>query len=137
MVEKNISKGEKVKHNFSIVLIEILNFSELSGQFAESDLWNLLKQLMEELSGLADNKIDFFHYRETNQLAIYYPDIDYDGVSMFCLEMVGLINSSKWKIRDEKVNMEAILGFSSYGNQPVPVQELLSVAEHLLEMQKV
>ncbi|MBB6480587.1 GAF domain-containing protein [Spirochaeta isovalerica] len=137
LVEMNIAKGEKGKHNFSIVLIEILNFSELADQYAESDLWNMLKLLMEDLSDIADNKIDFFHYKESNQLAIYYPDIDYDGVSMFCLEMVGLINSSKWKIRNEKVNMEAILGFSSFGSQPVPVQELFSVAEHLLEMQKV
>ncbi|MBN2659444.1 MAG: hypothetical protein JXR86_20475 [Spirochaetales bacterium] len=137
IVEINIAKGETGTHNFSIVLIEILNFPELAERHGEADLWDMLKILMEELSSLSDNKIDFFHYKETNQIAIYYPDIDYDGVSMFCLEMVGLINNGKWKIRDESVNMEVILGFSSFGSQPVPPYELLAVAEHLLEMQKV
>lgn len=137
MIDKNIARAEVGKGNFSIVLIEFLNFGEIQGTYGDSNVWALIQNLMEHLSGLSGNKIDFFHYRETNQIALYYPDIDYDGVSMFCLETLGVINNTTWKIHDTAINIEAILGYSSFGHQVIPVEELFSVAENLLEMQKV
>lgn len=137
MLEKTISKASVGNHHFSIVLIEILNFSEISGEFGEENTFKLLLELLDKLNILSNNKIDFFHYKESNQLALYYPDIDYDGVSMFCLETLGIINNTAWKIYDRQPVIDAILGYSSFGNQPIPVEELVSVAENLLEMQKV
>jgi GGDEF domain-containing protein len=137
LVENNMAKAGSSPHNFSIILLEVLNFTDLTSRFQEDPVWKLLNALIQELMELSGNKIDFFHYKETNQLAVFYPDIDYDGVSMFCLETLGVINNGNWKIHNEEINIEAILGFSSSGNQNIPVQELFNVAENLLEMQKV
>ena len=137
LVEKNITKAGNNTGNFSIILLEVLNFADLTDRFQEAPVWKLLNSLLEDLMELSGNKIDIFHYKETNQLAVFYPDIDYDGVSMFCLETLGIINNGNWNIHNEEINLEAILGFSSYGAQDVPVQELFKVAENLLEMQKV
>jgi polysaccharide biosynthesis protein PelD len=137
MLEKTIAKASTGTHHFSVVLIELLNFSEIQGEFGEESTFKLILELLDKLNKLSKNKIDFFHYKENNQIAMYYPDIDYDGVSMFCLETLGIINNTAWKIYDRALVIDAILGYSSFGNQVIPVEELLSVAENLLEMQKV
>ncbi|MDA3812554.1 MAG: diguanylate cyclase [Spirochaetaceae bacterium] len=137
MIEKNISKAVNTNKTFSIVLIEHLNFSEFSSEFGEEKAYKLMMTMLEKLNTLSKNKIDYFHYKKTNQIAIYYPDIDYDGVSLFCLETLGIINNTEWKINDKVIALDAILGYSSFGHQQIPAVELFSVAEKLLEMQKV
>ena len=137
MLEKTIEKASTGNHHFSVVLIEILNFSEILGEFGEENTYKIILELLDKLNSLSKNKIDFFHYKETNQIGMYYPDIDYDGISMFCLETLGIINNTAWKIYDRPLVIDTILGYSSFGNQAIPVEELLIVAENLLEMQKV
>ncbi len=137
MLEKSVDKATAGNNHFSIVIIELLNFSELVSDFGEESTFKLIMELLDKLNTLSTNKIDLFHYKESCQLALYYPDIDYDGASMFCLQTLGIINNTSWKIYDRTLVLDAILGYSSFGNQPIPVEELLSVAENLLEMQKV
>ncbi|MBI9100661.1 MAG: diguanylate cyclase, partial [Spirochaetaceae bacterium] len=135
MIDKNIDKALAGNHTFSIILIEFENFEEQLQKFGEDKSYKLLVSLSEKLNLLSGNKIDFFHYKEANQLAIFYPDIDYDGVSLFCLETLGIINNTIWKINDTTLVLDAILGYSSFGHQKIPVEEMLAVAENLLEMQ--
>ena len=137
VIEKNMGKAVSGNKTFSVVIIEVLNFSEFIKEFGEEKSYKLLLQLFEKLNILSKNKIDFYHFKEKNQLVIYYPDIDYDGVSLFCLETLGIINNSSWKINDKSLVIDAILGYSSLGHQKISVEELFAVAENLLEMQKV
>jgi GGDEF domain-containing protein len=137
MIDRYVEKGYDGKSSFSIVLIEILNFNDLQAEYGDAKIWKLLITLMEKLAGLSGHKIDFYHYKETDQLALYYPDIDYDGVSMFCLETLGIINDRNWKIDDREINIEAVLGYSSFGLQKFSATEMFETAENLLQMQKV
>jgi GGDEF domain-containing protein len=137
VISKNISKALSSNNTFSVVILEIQNFSKILNDFGEENSYNLVLNLLEKLNLLSNNKIDAFHYKENNQLAIYYPDIDYDGVSFFCLQTLGLINTTEWKIKEKPVLIDAILGYSSFGHQEISVEELFAVAENLLEMQKV
>ena len=137
IIGKQITKAVTSNNTFSIVLIELLNFTKITSEFGEEKTYKLIMNLLDKLNSLSKNKIDYYHYKENNQLAIFYPDIDYDGVSLFCLETLGVINNSEWKINDKALMLDAILGYSSFGHQDIPVDELFPVAENLLEMQKV
>ncbi len=137
LIEININKAISSNKTFSVIVVEIQNFSDLSSDFGIDKSYKLMILLMAKLNELAKNKIDFFHFKEDNQIAIYYPDIDYDGASLFCLETLGIINGSNWVINDQKIVLDAILGYSSLGHQELSVEELFIVAENLLEMQKV
>lgn len=137
MLEKMREKVSSGNNHFSVVLIEFLNLNQIIEDFSEDLTYKLILELLDKLNTFSKNKIDFFHYKEANQIALYYPDIDYDGVSMFCLETLSLINNADWKIYDKPLVLDAILGYSSFGHQLISVGELLAVAENLLEMQKV
>lgn len=137
IVERNISKSLEHNSTFSIVLIEMINFDDLAETFNEEMTYKLALHMIEKLKELSGNKIDYFHYKERNQFAIYYRDIDFDGISFFCLESLGIINSSSWNINEQPVVIDAVLGYSSMGHQQISVDEMLSVAENLLEMQKI
>jgi polysaccharide biosynthesis protein PelD len=136
-VDNEIKKSIDNQSNFSVILLELTEFDELVLTHGEKRIYTILLSLLDKLHSLSGNMIDFFHYKEKNQIAIFYPNIDYDGASLFCLESLGLINSYNWTINDNKVFLDVILGYSSVGSVEISSDDLLSIAENLLEMQKV
>lgn len=136
MIERHISKALSSNNTFSIVLIEYRNFSAILEEFGEEESYSFLLKVFEKLNDLSKNKIDCYHYKEVHQFALYFRDIDYDGISLFCLEALGIINNSQWSIKGKSVFLDIILGYSSFGHQEISVDELLTVAEQILDMQK-
>ena len=136
-IENEIKKSFENKTIFSVIILELTEFDELIEKYGEKRIYQIILLMLEKLHSLSGNMIDFFHYKEKNQIAIYYPNIDYDGASLFCLESLGVINSYKWTINDNKVFLDVILGYSSLGSEDISVDDLLDIAENLLEMQKV
>lgn len=136
-VEKFVDKSRGIGNPFSIVLLEVINMDAIMEKFGKGKTLSLLLSVLADLNELSGNKTDFYHFKEDSQFAIYHRDIDYDGISLFCLETLGIINSRAWKIDGTPVPLDVILGYSSYGQQNVSAEELISVSEHLLDMQKV
>ncbi len=136
-IENEIEKSFENKTIFSVIILEFTEFDELVDKYGEKRIYQILLLMLEKLHSLSGNMVDFFHYKEKNQIAIYYPNIDYDGASLFCLESLGVINSYKWTINDNKVFLDVILGYSSLGSEVIKVDDLLDLAENLLAMQKV
>lgn len=136
-IGNEIEKASINQSLFSVILIELTEFDELIEEYGEKRIYQILLLMLDKLHSLSGNMIDLFHYKEKNQMAIYYPNIDYDGASLFCLESLGVINSYNWTINDNKIVLDVILGYSSLGAKDVSADELLDIAENLLEMQKV
>jgi len=136
-IENEIIKSADNKNIFSVIIIELPDFNDLVNEHGEKQVYRIILLMLDKLHSLSGNTIDFFHYKEKNQIAIYYPDIDYDGASLFCLESLGFINTYNWTINDNKVLLDVILGYSSMGSDFISADDLLSMAENLLEMQKV
>ena len=136
-IENEIIKSVDNKNTFSVIIIELPEFDGLLEAYGEKQVYRILLLMLDKLHSLSGNLIDFFHYKEKNQIAIYYPNIDYDGVSLFCLESLGVINSYNWTINDNKILLDVIIGYSSIGSELISADDLLGLAENLLEMQKV
>ncbi len=136
-VENEIKKSSKNQSVFSVIILELTEFDDLVEKYGEKRIYKLLLLLLEKMHALSGNMVDFFHYKEKNQIALYYPNIDYDGASLFCLESLGVINSYNWTINDNKVFLDVVLGYSSLGSENISAEDLLSLADNLIEMQKV
>ncbi|MDA3940162.1 MAG: diguanylate cyclase [Spirochaetia bacterium] len=136
-VGNEIKKSVDNHSNFSVILLELTEFDDLIEIHGEKRVYELLLLMLDKLQSLSGNMVDFFHYKEKNQIALYYPNIDYDGASLFCLESLGVINSYNWTINDTKILLDVILGYSSIGSEEISAEDLLNLAENLLEMQKV
>ncbi len=136
-IENEIKKSAENQSVFSVILLELTEFESLIKIHGEKRVYKLLLLMLDKLHSLSGNMVDFFHYKEKNQIAMYYPNIDYDGASLFCLESLGVINSYNWTINDDKILLDVILGYSSIGSEDVSAEDLLNLAENLVEMQKV
>ena len=66
-----------------------------------------------------------------------FPNLDFDGTSLFCLEFLEAVNNRNWVINEEDVLLETIVGYSSLGDKNISASEMLKIAENLLEMQKI
>lgn len=136
-IENEIKKSAENQSVFSVILLELTEFDSLIEIHGEKRVYKLILLMLDKLHSLSGNMVDFFHYKEKNQIAMYYPNIDYDGASLFCLESLGVINSYNWTINDNKILLDVILGYSSIGSEDVSAEDLLNLAENLVEMQKV
>lgn len=136
-LENELKKAADTQSTFSVIILEFTEFDQLAEEFSDKKVYQLLLQLLNKLNDLSDNMVDFFHYKEKNQIGIYYPNLDYDGASLFCLESLGMINSNEWIINGRKVMLDVIMGYSSVGSDVISIEDLLDIADNLLMMQKV
>lgn len=137
LISKEIRKAFEKGNGFSIVLIEIPAFDEIIEKYGNDKAYRIILKLFNRMNALAENKLDFFHYKKQNQFAIFFPGADYDGAAFLCFESLGLITSTDWTIDDERLDLEVLFGYSAMGKDEVSVEELVDGAERLLEMQKV
>jgi len=137
VVEKEIKQTLEKNGVFSVILVEITNFDTISENFGEAKAYSLMMVFIEEMKKIAENRIDVFHYKEWNQLALLYPNIDYDGSAFYSFQSLGVISSKKWMIDDKDVDLEVIFGYAAMSGEEITVNELLDAAEQLLEIQKV
>jgi GGDEF domain-containing protein len=137
LLEKELGLLAIQKGTLAVVIFELLNFPSLMARFAKNDSLKLLAEMSRMAQGLAGAQARFFHYKAEGQLVLLCPNLDSDGASLFCLNVLGKVNSEAWEIRGERVYLELILGFSVRTGSEKSPDELLEASERLLEMQKV
>ena len=137
LLEKEIQRMTLENGSLSVIILELVNMEELQQSFGEPKTYELLKRVLDDLIKESHNQARFFQYKAVHQLAALYPGLDFDGTSQLCLEILNAINGAKWEIDEKPVNLEMILGYSTLGEKDVRADDMLEIAENLLEMQKV
>ncbi len=137
MLEEETRRSGVRKGDFSVVLIDFTNYGDIVRDFSHREGKKLIGSIAAEIESLSEHRAHLFHYREESQLAIIYPNLDSDGVSLFCLETLEKINQDSWQVQDTPVNLEAVIGFSVFSGEKQSAEEVLEQAERLLEMQKL
>lgn len=137
ILEKDIYRAELARAHLSVIILEIANADDLRAAHGDQKYYAVLLSLIRSLEGLTQGTAYLFHYQEESQLALLYPNLDFDGASLSCLEILSMISSTQWTIDEQPVSIDAIVGYASLGEKRLSAEELLDAAEHLLEMQKV
>jgi PleD family two-component response regulator len=120
----------------SIIILEIVNFNSLASSYGRVAVQKMIPDLIQAINRASGQTGQPFEYKEDSQIAFIFPNLDYDGASLYCLEILGILNSPDWKVKDQPVMLEAVIGYSSL-NRGQSADELIDVAENLLDMQKV
>ncbi len=121
----------------SVIIMELINFDSLVADFDRKSVFALMIELAGELRKLSRNKATIFHYKDENQLVLLCPNLDFDGTSLLSLETLGIINEREWRINDKGVVLDVVLGYAALGEKEMSGEEIMQIAENILEMQKV
>ncbi len=122
--------------NLSIILLEITNYDSLSVEHGEQTIHTLFPDIANQLVTVSGNRARVFHYKQRNQVGMIIPNIDQDGASLLCLEILETINADIWTVNNTKLSLEVVIGFASISGGLTSTDELAAQAEKLLEFQK-
>lgn len=121
----------------SIIILEIANFSDLCEEFPRVSVKKLFNRLIETIQNEGKGDFVFFHFKSDSQLALLASNMDFDGASFFCLDLLSMIPSLDLEVDGQAVPLEIIVGYASSRDSQSSPELLIEQAENLLEMQKV
>lgn len=121
---------------FSVIVLELSGFESMVAGFGEDKSYALLKKWMAEIQALSGNAIEVFHYLKEGKIALFYPQIDYDGTALFCLELITMLNGQSWEIDGRAVPMDILMGYANNGKGDLDADSILAAAEDVLARQK-
>jgi GGDEF domain-containing protein len=127
---------ESQKSSFSVIILELDSMKTIIESFGEAKAYALLKRCMGEIKTLSGNVLEPYHYAKEGQIALFYPQIDFDGTALFCFDLLGMLNGKTWEIDEKVVPMDLFLGYANSGKGKIEADAILRVAEEVLEKQK-
>ncbi|MDA8424983.1 MAG: hypothetical protein M0Z80_02505 [Treponema sp.] len=127
---------ESRKSSFSVIILELASMKTLTESFGEEKAYALLRRCMGEIKTLSGNVLEPYHYENEGQIALFYPQIDFDGTALFCFDLLGMLNGKTWEIDEKIVPMDVFLGYANSGKGKIESDAILRVAEEVLEKQK-
>lgn len=133
------SETERAKvreSNFSIILLELVNLEELLSGYGEKVWKSFFPVFSAHLIDATKNKGQMFRYKNRNQLALIIPNIDYDGASLMCLDILEMINFTKWNISGDQIALETAIAFSALGNETNTAEAMMEKVENIIQVQK-
>lgn len=131
---------ERIRHEpgfVSLVILEIANFDDLLGRWGRERIKHMLFSLKNDFDTVMKTKYKAFHFKEDNQLAMLIYDLDQDGTSFFCLDLLTMLSKYRFAIDEIETPVELIVGFSSSTQSGESVDVMLGAAEHLLSVQRL
>jgi PleD family two-component response regulator len=137
LLQKNLDRMLIQRGTLSIIILEITNYGDLSEEFGEQKVLTFVTRMARMLRELSNNKAAVFQYKQNHQVVLLFPNLDFDGASLLCLEILSEIGESSWHLDGRDLFLEAVLGYASLGEDRRTADEMIEIAENLLEMQKV
>lgn len=105
--------------------------------FGKETVFRFFLDMAEDIKNLSSGKAIFFHYKGDNQFSLLYPNLDFDGCSVFCLQVLEILNQKEYNLDGRIIKPEIIVGYASLGEKDNSADALINVADNLLEMQKI
>ncbi|UCF96782.1 MAG: diguanylate cyclase [Spirochaetaceae bacterium] len=137
LLNNTLQRARQNKETLSVLILELNNFDALLEKYGRENTLKLVSQLAGQMVIVSRNKARLFHYKDESQIALLYPNLDYDGASLFSLEALSVINEKEWTLNEQIVNLEVMVGYASLSEEQLEAEGLLQIAENILEMQKV
>ncbi len=121
----------------SLVVLEISNFEELLEKCSREQVKKMLFSLKHHIDSVKKMKSKAFHFKEDSQLVLLMYDLDQDGTSFFCLDLLAMLSEYHFEVDDTVMPVEMIIGFSSSAQYSDNADSMISAAEHLLSIQRL
>ena len=121
----------------SLVIFELSNREELTEKYSKDNILELIRSVSQLIKREVKKDAMLFQYKDKFQFSLVLPNVDFDGAAMLCLSFIEKINGEDFKIEGNIIHPEIILGYSSMRPNLRSEDDLISLAENLLEMQKI
>ena len=121
----------------SFVIIEISNSEDLAEKYSSDAVLGILREITFIVKRESKKDAILFQYKGKYQFSIIMPNVDFDGAAMLCLTFIEKVNTNEFKIGEDIVRPEIILGYSSIRPNLKSEEDIMMLAENLLEMQKI
>jgi hypothetical protein len=121
----------------TLVLVEMANFEEALKSWPRADLKRLLFEVKRAVDEARGMKAQAFHFKNDGQFALLLPDLDQDGASFFCLDLLSTCSGLSLSLGGRPVPLEMIVGFSCSGAGRGSPDAMIESAEHLLSIQRL
>jgi GGDEF domain-containing protein len=137
MLQLELARLSMEGGTLAVLVLELANMDDLVKEHGREQTLLLLREIARVVQESSGGPALVFHYKAESQLGVLYPKLDSDGASHFSLSVLAKVNSTEWKVKNERVFLELMLGFAARSGAGQSADALLEAAENLLEMQKV
>ena len=137
ILKEKFSEAVVENTKLSFVIFELVNRNELSEKYSSDNVLEVIRSVSQLVKHEVKKDAILFQYKDKYQFALILPNVDYDGAAMLCLSFIEKINNEDFKIKSDIVHPEIILGYSSMRPNLKSEDDLMLLAENLLEMQKI
>jgi PleD family two-component response regulator len=137
MLQLELARLRVETGTLAVVILELANFDELEQAHGREQAMLFIRDISRLVQETCAGQASVFHYKTPSQLAVLYPRLDADGASLFSLTILEKMNSTEWRVKEQRAWLEVVLGFSAFTGSQQTADELLEAAQGLLEMQKV
>lgn len=137
VLNNELERKQLEQGKLSIIIVDLVNYSDLIEELDEENLRrDTVPLIIQAIHAATEHQGQAFQFKMSSQLGYIFPNLDYDGASLYCLQILERMNEFQIGSGDHPLPLEAVIGFSSFaGNETA--DELIDRAENLLEMQKL
>ena len=121
----------------TMIIIEIANFGDLLSRKSREEIKTIFKTFKDQMDKRKAMKYKAFHFKEDSQLVLLVYDLDQDGTSFFCLDLLALFSEQRFSLGDESVPVELVIGFSNSAQSGTSADAMIDAAEYLLTVQRI
>lgn len=137
LLEDQLKYCWKINSSLSIIIFELVNIKNIIEIHNINDTRKLFADTVISVFKDAGHDFFFFNYKNSNQIVIISTNLDFDGVSYYCVKSFKKFNEAELKIHGVSVNMELCVGYSTQKEVSVTPDSLINQAEALLNMAKL
>ena len=137
MLQLELARFRVKTGTLAVVIVELANFDALVQEHGRDQALVFMRDIARLVQDACAGQASVFHYKTASQLAVLYPRLDTDGASLLSLTVLEKVNSTGWRVKEQRAYLEVILGFAALTGPDQSADELLDAAQALLEMQKV
>jgi len=122
--------------SLSVVLLEVTNFTALVKRYGRGLAVHTLVGCIDACARISANTARAFHYRSESQVALIYPNLDFDGAAMFAVSVLEWASTQRWEGFSRELQPQILIGYSSLSANTADAESLLETAENLLQVQR-
>lgn len=137
LLEDQLNYCWKINSSLSIIIFELVNIKNILEVHKINDVRKLFSSTVISVFKDAGHDFFFFNYKNSNQIVVISTNLDFDGVSYYCVKSFKKFNETELKIHGVNVNMELCVGYSTQKEVQLTPESLINQAEVLLNMAKL
>lgn len=137
LLEDQLISCWKSKSSLSIIIFELLNYNSLTSTYMVNDIRKIFTNNIINIFKDAGHDFYFFNFKNSNQIALLSTNLDFDGVSYYCVKAFKKFSEAEFLLHESKINLDICIGYATQKEELLTTDGIITQAETLLNMAKL